>query len=288
MKLAHTLKVPAAAFAAVAVLATVAGLAAAQSERRFPDVSAKHSDVTAIEWAADNGLTTGYDDGMFRPDEPLSFRHATVFLARYYEHVLEADVSDKFTRGDMMRLLWAMEGSPGATTESGGTAPDDQGSSESESSLEPEVPESESSLEPEIPELWTRVSPMSLPTQSFGFEQVFTLQMVDSDSRPVEVPIGEQLPAYSLTLRYFETGGTVGVECRYHHQWGYVSRCHAESNHRVNEIVLGGDGAASFLMVCHDPDEGTAGHRQTYQWRIEPRGDAPIVWPTSGQFVCAD
>ena len=53
-------------------------------------------------------MTTGYDDGTFKPQRPLSRRHAVVFMERYYDEILKADQSDDFTRGDMMVMLKAI------------------------------------------------------------------------------------------------------------------------------------------------------------------------------------
>ena len=102
-----------AAVVAVVVVFAVVGTVVAQSSQRFSDVSPDHPDYDAVQWAAEVGVTTGYDDGTFRPEQPLSFRHATVFLARYYEEILGADVSADFTRSDMMRVLYEMAGAPG-------------------------------------------------------------------------------------------------------------------------------------------------------------------------------
>ena len=96
----------------VAVLA-VGGTVAAQSTQRFPDVPPDHPDYDAVQWAAEVGVTTGHTDGTFRPEQPLSLRHTTVFLTRYYEEILGADVSADFTRSDMMRVLYEMAGAPG-------------------------------------------------------------------------------------------------------------------------------------------------------------------------------
>ena len=103
---------------AVAVLAT-AGTVAAQSPQRFSDVPASHPAHEAIEWAAVVGLTTGYEDGTFRPGVALSKRHAVVFMERFYDQILEAEESEGFTRADMMVLLKEMANQtpePAATT----------------------------------------------------------------------------------------------------------------------------------------------------------------------------
>lgn len=96
--------------AAVTVAAAVAGTAVAQSAQRFTDVPPHHPDFAAIEWAAEAGVTAGYGDGTFRPSQPLSKRHALVFMERYYDSILGAAESEDFTRGDMMRVLYEMAG----------------------------------------------------------------------------------------------------------------------------------------------------------------------------------
>ena len=79
----------------------------AQSQR-FSDVAADHYAFEAVQWAAEAGVTTGYDDGTFKPQRPLSKRHAVVFMERYYDEILQAEQSPDFTRGDMMILLKAI------------------------------------------------------------------------------------------------------------------------------------------------------------------------------------
>ena len=98
-----------AAGAVVALTAT----AVAQSQR-FPDVPPDHYAYEAVEWAAEVGVTTGYGDGTFKPEEPLIRRHARVFLERFYDDVLGANGDDEFkkddfTRADMMVLLKAID-----------------------------------------------------------------------------------------------------------------------------------------------------------------------------------
>ena len=73
----------AAALAAVALVAAAA-TAIAQSQR-FPDVPPDHYAYEAVEWAAEVGVTLGYTDGTFKPEEALIKRHAVVFMERYYE-----------------------------------------------------------------------------------------------------------------------------------------------------------------------------------------------------------
>ena len=97
----------AAVVAALTVVGTAAVTASAVSQR-FSDVPPEHEAFDAAEWAASVGLTAGYEDGTFRPDVPLSKRHAGVFMDRFYEQVLGAEESADFTRADMMMLLKAI------------------------------------------------------------------------------------------------------------------------------------------------------------------------------------
>ena len=85
----------------------------AHSLQRFPDVPPDHSAHNAIQWAAEVGVTTGYTDGTFKPAQPLSKRHAVVFMERYYDEILRADESADFTRADMMQVLYEIAGKPG-------------------------------------------------------------------------------------------------------------------------------------------------------------------------------
>ena len=94
------------------------GTAAAQSTQRFPDVPPDHPAFEAVDWAAEVGVTTGYTDGTFKPERPLSKGHAVVFMERYYDEILQAEESEDFTRGDMMVLLKAInDGTPSSQTE---------------------------------------------------------------------------------------------------------------------------------------------------------------------------
>ena len=87
-----------------------------ESLRRFPDVAPDHAAHDAIQWAAEVGVT--YTDGTFKPERPLSKRHAVVFLERYYDEILGADESADFTRADMMQVLYEIAGKPGSVDRS--------------------------------------------------------------------------------------------------------------------------------------------------------------------------
>jgi hypothetical protein len=49
----------------------------------FSDVSADKYYYKAVLWAAENGITKGYDDGTFRPDDTCLREHVVTFLYRY-------------------------------------------------------------------------------------------------------------------------------------------------------------------------------------------------------------
>ncbi|MCY3618000.1 MAG: S-layer homology domain-containing protein, partial [Acidimicrobiaceae bacterium] len=85
-----------------------AGATGAGGGQRFSDVGPGHYAFEAVEWAAEAGVTVGYDDGTFKPARALSRRHALVFMERYYDEILQATESADFTRGDMMVLLKAI------------------------------------------------------------------------------------------------------------------------------------------------------------------------------------
>ena len=104
--------IPTVIVAVVAAVLATAGTVIAQSTQRFPDVPPDHKAFEAIEWAAEVEITLGYTDGTFKPERPLHKTHAVVFMERYYEEVLGADVSADFTRSDMMRVLYEIAGSP--------------------------------------------------------------------------------------------------------------------------------------------------------------------------------
>lgn len=58
---------------------------------RFADVSRDHWAYDAIQILAGNGITTGYDDGTFRPDNPVTRAEFAVFTARALEPSFRPD-----------------------------------------------------------------------------------------------------------------------------------------------------------------------------------------------------
>lgn len=88
----------------VLLVAGVASVAVGQTERRFSDVAADDPNRIAIEWAADAGLTVGYGDGRFGPDEAMTSFEAVTFMERFFD----LGLAEGFSRGDMMTLLHAI------------------------------------------------------------------------------------------------------------------------------------------------------------------------------------
>ena len=72
--------------AAVIFLWRLAGKPEPKSTRNpFSDVSISKYYYKAVLWAAENGITKGYSDGTFRPDETCLREHVVTFLWRYAE-----------------------------------------------------------------------------------------------------------------------------------------------------------------------------------------------------------
>ncbi|WP_409968207.1 S-layer homology domain-containing protein [Bengtsoniella intestinalis] len=90
------------------------------TENPFSDVSEDSPYYTAILWAVENGITTGYDDGTFRPNDTCTSAQVITFLYRAegepvtdFESELTADVADAYvpaiTWADAITLLDGMD-----------------------------------------------------------------------------------------------------------------------------------------------------------------------------------
>ncbi|EYR62706.1 hypothetical protein N866_05795, partial [Actinotalea ferrariae CF5-4] len=66
-----------------AFLYRLAGSPATTTTVRFTDVPATHRFAREISWLADQGITTGFTDGKFRPGEAVSRAAMAAFLHRY-------------------------------------------------------------------------------------------------------------------------------------------------------------------------------------------------------------
>ena len=49
---------------------------------RFPDVTEDDFYYESVEWIAEQGITLGYDDGLFHPDDDCDRAQAVTFLYR--------------------------------------------------------------------------------------------------------------------------------------------------------------------------------------------------------------
>lgn len=67
----------------VAILHRLEGEPAASEQPEFTDVPEGSYYENAIAWAAENGIVTGYGDGKFGPDDPISRQQMAAFLYRY-------------------------------------------------------------------------------------------------------------------------------------------------------------------------------------------------------------
>ena len=68
----------------VTILYRLAGSPAVEDCAPFEDVPAGQWCTAAVIWARDNGITTGYSDTRFAPEEPVVREQMVTFLARYY------------------------------------------------------------------------------------------------------------------------------------------------------------------------------------------------------------
>ena len=76
----------------VTILYRMAGTPAAGFQGTFADVTEDAYYGLAVEWAAANGLATGYDNGKFGPDDAVTRQQLAAFLWRYAKFT-GADVS---------------------------------------------------------------------------------------------------------------------------------------------------------------------------------------------------
>jgi S-layer homology domain len=74
-----------AAAAGAALLSTATIGMAHASAGLFSDVPTDHPFFWDIQWLASTGITTGYEDGTFRPEEPVTRQAMAAFLHRYHD-----------------------------------------------------------------------------------------------------------------------------------------------------------------------------------------------------------
>lgn len=67
----------------VTMLYRQAGSPAVEGENRFTDVPAEQFYTNAVIWASANGIVNGYEDGTFRPGNPITRQEIVTMLHRY-------------------------------------------------------------------------------------------------------------------------------------------------------------------------------------------------------------
>ena len=114
-------KVTAKKMGTVAISVTAGGktdaivLTVTKPNTRFIDVSKKHHFYNDIEWLAQKGVTTGYADGTFRPEEETSRAQTVVFLYRLaVQHGNKEAINFKPTEADYKRFPDVKQGTFGA------------------------------------------------------------------------------------------------------------------------------------------------------------------------------
>ena len=66
------------------ILYNMAGEPTYTTGKTFPDVAKKDWFYDAVMWAATRGIITGYEDGTFKPNQPLTRQEMVVMIWRYY------------------------------------------------------------------------------------------------------------------------------------------------------------------------------------------------------------
>ena len=102
--------------AIVTVLYRLEGSPATAAASEFNDVPANQWYSDAVAWAVKNGITNGYGDGRFGPDDPITREQLAVFLYRYaksrniivpaYGKLLQSDAS-KIDSWALDAMTWA-------------------------------------------------------------------------------------------------------------------------------------------------------------------------------------
>ena len=85
----------------------------------FPDVAASSWYSRPVAWAAAKGIVLGYDDGLFRPDQPVTREQMATILRRYasyegYSDQVTLDLSrytdaSSVSPSAQMALAWAVQ-----------------------------------------------------------------------------------------------------------------------------------------------------------------------------------
>ena len=92
----------------VQMLYNCAGRPAVEAEARFSDVPQDAWYAAAMNWAVKRGIVRGFEDGTFRPDQPVTREELAVMLWRYAGSPAVADAALPF--GDAAKASeWALD-----------------------------------------------------------------------------------------------------------------------------------------------------------------------------------
>lgn len=99
----------------VTILYRIAGSPAVDGDNPFDDVGAGQYYTDAVQWAAKNGIVSGYSSDSFGPADSITREQLAVMLYRYAGSPASQNTLDSFTDGDKVSnfaleaLKWAVD-----------------------------------------------------------------------------------------------------------------------------------------------------------------------------------
>ncbi|MEW9700984.1 S-layer homology domain-containing protein [Paenibacillus sp. SI8] len=84
-------------FVFLTLLVSSSGTSYAKQKISFRDLSSSHWAYPTIEWAVSNGITVGFDDATFRPDETITEEQFIALLVRSFGDIPDRDKSDTWS-----------------------------------------------------------------------------------------------------------------------------------------------------------------------------------------------
>lgn len=94
----------------VTILYRLAGQPAVVYEERFPDVAEEQWFTSAVIWAYQNGVVSGYDTGLFGTNDKITREQLAVILKAYSERIMGLDTSstaDLSAFADTSKVTWS-------------------------------------------------------------------------------------------------------------------------------------------------------------------------------------